>query len=413
MSKSLACLVSSICMLVLTAPAFAEVEADTFTVSPFVGGYTFDGVQRQKSRQEFGIRGGYSFTDHFALEAVFGYVETKSSSGGGHIHQFNYRLDALYHFLPENRLVPYVAAGFGGLTALYPDDPDKTRGVFNYGAGLKYFLTDALALRGDVRNLVFTDRQTLYNYEYTAGLDFVFGGARPASVPVPVPPPAPAPAPAPAPTANLSVNPATVVKGQMTTLSWTSQHATNCTLRPELGPIQTEGSKTVTPAETTSYTLTCSGAGGEATSTATVHVTQPPAPVPPVAPPPAPATPSAAPAQEKSTIHLLVEFDFDKSDTKPRYQAELAKVAGFLQKYPSVTGVIEGHTDSVGSARYNMKLSLRRAANVRKYLIHKYGIDPSRLIVKGYGKTRPKSSNATAQGRQKNRRAEGMFVSIK
>ena len=85
---------------------------------------------------------------------------------------------------------------------------------------------------------------------------------------------------------------------------------------------------------------------------------------------------------------------------------EIAKLAAVMKKYPDLKITIEGHTDNVGGLAYNEKLSLRRADAVKKYLAEKFGIEASRLNAKGYGPIRPIESNATKEGRQKNRRVE-------
>jgi len=77
----------------------------------------------------------------------------------------------------------------------------------------------------------------------------------------------------------------------------------------------------------------------------------------------------------------------------------------FLQKYPKHRVVIEGHTDSVGSETYNLDLSQRRADAVQAFLLHN-GVNPAQLTTRGYGKAAPVASNATAEGRQQNRRVE-------
>jgi OmpA-OmpF porin, OOP family len=64
-----------------------------------------------------------------------------------------------------------------------------------------------------------------------------------------------------------------------------------------------------------------------------------------------------------------------------------------------------GYTDSIGSDAYNEKLSQRRAEAVKQYLVQK-GVDPSRIAVRGLGKTNPVATNATAEGRAENRRVE-------
>ncbi|HEY6838657.1 MAG TPA: OmpA family protein, partial [Geobacteraceae bacterium] len=346
--------------LCLASPVLAEIKPETFSISPYIGGYTFDGVQHLETRPVYGVRAGYDFTKHFGAEAVFDYVFTTSTLADTDVSVYNYRLDALYHFFPEQRLVPYLAAGYGGITV---DEPATatTRGAFNYGGGLKFFLTEAMALRGDVRHFITSRDQTLHNIEYTVGLSFLFGGEKPAPAPVAKPAPAPAPEPAPvvkpapapapppppAPMATLAVTPASLVKGQTTTLSWSSQNATSCTIQPEIGPVQPSGSMVVTPAADTAYTITCTGAGGSTTSTANATVTTP--------------VPKQAPKQEKLCITLAVEFATGKADILPKYHDEIGKVAEFMKTYPDAKGVIEGHTDNVGGKDYNLKLSQRRA----------------------------------------------------
>jgi OmpA-OmpF porin, OOP family len=110
------------------------------------------------------------------------------------------------------------------------------------------------------------------------------------------------------------------------------------------------------------------------------------------------------PIPEKVSITLLVEFDFDKAAVRPQYHNDIEKVANFLKAYPSTSGVLEGHTDSVGTEEYNMKLSKRRAESVKKYLVEKFGIAADRLSTEAYGESEPVASNDTNAGRQRNRR---------
>jgi len=132
----------------------------------------------------------------------------------------------------------------------------------------------------------------------------------------------------------------------------------------------------------------------------------PMAPVTPLAPIPA-AEPT--PDRMKYCVYLDIEFDIDKSDVRPQYHDEVAKVGDFMKKYPTTTAVIEGYTDEVGAADYNMKLSQRRAESVVKYLEDNFGIDPSRLSAKGFGETAPTADNATDEGKQKNRRIRAII----
>jgi len=85
------------------------------------------------------------------------------------------------------------------------------------------------------------------------------------------------------------------------------------------------------------------------------------------------------------------------------------QLSNFMNKYPTRKIVIDGHTDSIGKAEYNMTLSKRRADSVKKALVEK-GIDESRIMTKGYGETYPVASNKTAAGRQQNRRVEVIIL---
>jgi len=108
-------------------------------------------------------------------------------------------------------------------------------------------------------------------------------------------------------------------------------------------------------------------------------------------------------------VSLKVEYATGSAQIDPKYYDEIAQVGEYMQKYPTTTAVIEGHTDNVGSMESNMKLSLQRAENVVNYLAEKYGIDRSRLSAKGYGPTRRVAYNSTAEGRQKNRRINAII----
>jgi outer membrane protein OmpA-like peptidoglycan-associated protein len=73
-------------------------------------------------------------------------------------------------------------------------------------------------------------------------------------------------------------------------------------------------------------------------------------------------------------------------------------------KEPVLT--IEGHTDNVGTAEFNQALSEKRAAAVREALVSQFGVPPGRLVTKGFGFTHPLETNATVEGRARNRRVE-------
>ncbi len=100
-----------------------------------------------------------------------------------------------------------------------------------------------------------------------------------------------------------------------------------------------------------------------------------------------------------------VLFDFNKYTLKPGAREKLAKVAGILLAYPGLNIKVEGHTDSVGSDEYNMKLSESRASSVRDYLTAQ-NVPADTVSAVGLGKSDPVATNDTAAGRQRNRRVE-------
>jgi len=128
-----------------------------------------------------------------------------------------------------------------------------------------------------------------------------------------------------------------------------------------------------------------------------------PEPAPVVVPPPAPAPKPVI--IEKGRQTLDVEFDFDKSTIKKGYYQDIDNLVQVMKDYPDLNVVIEGHTDRVGTAAYNKKLSQRRAEAVKKYMVEK-GIDANRLNAQGFGEDKPIASNETKEGRQQNRRVE-------
>ncbi|WP_196895040.1 OmpA family protein [Aureivirga marina] len=97
----------------------------------------------------------------------------------------------------------------------------------------------------------------------------------------------------------------------------------------------------------------------------------------------------------KSNSHELTQESYDV----------LNKIADMMKEYPATTFKIEGHTDNQGAENYNLFLSKRRAKAVRKYLVSQ-GVASERLFAEGYGESRPKFPNDTAENRKKNRRVE-------
>ena len=100
-----------------------------------------------------------------------------------------------------------------------------------------------------------------------------------------------------------------------------------------------------------------------------------------------------------------IYFDFNQATIKSQSEAALKEIATALTSAQRRV-TIEGHTDNIGSDRYNDDLSARRAAAVKTALVRDYGINEASLLTTGYGERRPLESNDTLSGRARNRRVE-------
>jgi outer membrane protein OmpA-like peptidoglycan-associated protein len=120
-----------------------------------------------------------------------------------------------------------------------------------------------------------------------------------------------------------------------------------------------------------------------------------------------PFAPQSSSSSEVSERIILrgVHFDFNRANIRSQDEAVLDEAAGSLKSHPNLSVDVNGYCDSIGKARYNLRLSERRADAVVKYLAE-HGIAESRLSPHGFGKTDFVASNSTEEGRAQNRRVE-------
>lgn len=196
-------------MLLVTGAAGsarAQLGAGSWEVQPFVGVVSFDDDISLATTAGFGARLGYNFTDNWALEGTFNYTPNAKFDLEGFDEDqlddvFPKRTVILAHgnlnysfLLNNSRLIPFLTAG-GGLANFNLDNDDNidedssTEGEVNAGGGLKLFLSETVALRGDVRNhWIFAsipnedpdepadeqDAKTTSNLELSGGVTFNF-----------------------------------------------------------------------------------------------------------------------------------------------------------------------------------------------------------------------------------------------
>ena len=190
------------------------------------------------------------------------------------------------------------------------------------------------------------------------------------------PPPPPAPAPT-APTATLAANPSVIQQGQPSVLTWQTSNANEITIGG-LGTLPPSGSQSVTPSESTTYTLVAKGPGG--TKDASARVT--------VNPPIAKATPSPTDEDLFAKNIKDVFFDYDKSAIRPSEVPTVQNDGAFLSQHPSIKALIEGHCDDRGSEEYNIALGTSRAESVKRALVQE-GVPAERIRTVSFGKEKP------------------------
>jgi len=330
-------------LLVSLGSASAEITRGSYSLTPYLGGYSFDDGEDMENGVAVGLGLGYNYTERLGVEAVFNYVEAEDQKVNAKLLRF----DGLYHFMPKNKLVPYLAAGLGFIDVNSQNEEDGFSPLVDIGAGLKYSINDNIQLRGDVRNIYEIDGSDNHQL-YTVGITYLFGKKEPVHIPV-------------------AEKPVVVEK------------------KAPPAPVDSDGDGVYDDKDKCPNTPKG------------IKVDSVGCPIP---------------LTEKVVIDLKVEFDFDKANIKSVYNDHLQKVANFLTAYPDAEGVIEGHTDSIGTEKYNLRLSQKRADNVRLYLIKNFGVKAERIKAIGYGESKPIADNKTKEGRQSNRRVIGTISTI-
>jgi OOP family OmpA-OmpF porin len=159
----------------LASPGFAEIQPGRTTLTVLFGGYIFQGDENLKHSPVWNLKIGQDLTKEFSVEAAFDYVPTeKTTTKRDFVDVYQTHLDGLYHFNPDGPIIPYAAAGLGW-RAINGWRDSHTGFAFNFGGGVKYFFTDRLAARADIRDFVNVESdETNDNFMYTAGVTYHF-----------------------------------------------------------------------------------------------------------------------------------------------------------------------------------------------------------------------------------------------
>jgi OOP family OmpA-OmpF porin len=324
------------------------------------------------------------------MEGYFNYIPTEVKDAvDADVKIYGYGIEGLYHFMPEKRFVPFLAVGFGGIRYNPSGHDEMNKYSVDYGAGLKFFLTDDIALRADVRHILPLN-DTYNDLLVSFGINFAFGGKKVAL-------------------AKVDETPAPVEVIVDSDKDGVPDNLDKCPNTPFGVAVDKDGCPLDSdhdgvpdfldkcPNTPAGAAVDKDGCSSEQKQEAKVVVTEPP-------------------LQEKVSIALNVEFDTAKAVIKKKYHDEIKKVADFMKAHPETNAVIEGHTDNVdrhNDPSRNIKLSQARADSIRQYLIDKFEINASRITAVGYGPSKPIASNDTEEGRKKNRRVQAVIEAVK
>ncbi|MBA4373305.1 MAG: hypothetical protein C0402_10660 [Thermodesulfovibrio sp.] len=294
-------------LIALPLPARAEIREGSFEINPFIGYCTTANSPVFCHKDIFGIRMGYNITRHWEIEGAYNKVNSSAELVG---------IDALYHLTPDKRFVPFILAGIGYGHIEPSRNPHYDTMMGDVGVGFKYFLTDNVAFRSEIRDVVTHSNNVIVS----AGFTIALGGKTRKMVAATVPAAEPVITPKPEP-------------------------------KPEIKP-------------------------------------QPkPEPKSEAKPLPVAAVPEAKPSPVRIVLED-VHFANDKYSLTPEAKDILQRNILKLKENSGLELEIQGHTSAIGSDEHNMKLSVKRAAMVKDYLI-KEGIAENRLTAKGYGESLP------------------------
>jgi len=389
-------------------------------ITPMIGGHIFEGNQDPFGYDEelehgltIGLGLGYQLTETMGVELVANMTDTIGDPYDVDIDVYPVRLEVLFNLGEYSSFVPYAAAGLGTVTFSAAGADNETNFMVDYGVGVKYYMTDSIALRADMRHLVsFSDTQN--NFLYTFGVVFGFGGKgdkAPAHVVVKEV----APKQEEAREEVKPVEKAAVVEVEVDSDGdGVLDSADTCADTPSGVKVNAKGC----PVDSDKDGVTDDKDKCPNTE-AGVEVDEKGCPV-------------VKKVEVKDSDNDGVNDDKDKCEGTPAgakvdsrgcwvikgllfatgkttiissTKKNVDEVITVMKKNPDLKLEIQGYTDNKGSAAANKKLSDKRAKAVMSYIAAK-GIAKNRMTAKGYGIENPVEANDTEKGRSANRRVE-------
>ncbi|WP_417567131.1 OmpA family protein [Marinobacter sp.] len=378
---------------VLATPAMAD-RQETIYINPFAGFQLFDDKRDLSETGTFGVGVEYRFHPNWSVEALYSRADADRKYVAGESEFDELRLDGTYYFAgPDETWNPYVSLGAGNAdfgtdasgVRTAGSNHDETR--VNVGTGFRYNVSDAVSLRGDLREFHGIDEST-FDTQVSLGISFAFTRTIAEAAPKP---------------ADSDGDGVPDSRDQCPgTPAGTAVDSSGC--EPDAdrdGVIDSRDDCPNTPRGAEVDNRGCeldSDYDGVVNSQDLCPNTTAGAEVD--------ATGCEGIVETIQTFTIEVQFPTNSSVIGNAFDSEIRRVADFLKENPETIVEIAGHSDSRGAADYNRALSQRRAEAVAGRLTGPLGIDPSRVSAVGYGEEAPIASNQTADGRAANRRVE-------
>ena len=381
-------LLSSLAAAVLAIGASAAVSEYDVAVTGAID--ITDGNTLEDNFKTYGLRANKRMDENYLLGLAYERADNVDYQGLASSTDLNrYFLNLFYEFTPQEDSTPYLLGGVG-----YQDVEVSNNGFDNgtlgqLGVGWKTSITDYLDFLLEGR-WIRDFKNEANDIALTAGLSLPIGKeAKPAPAPQPVPEPAPQP--------KDSDN-----DGVYDNEDQCPNTPMGIAVNPDGCPPDSDGDgvydyKDQCPNTPLGTKVDSVGCPLDSDGDGVVDTLDR-----------CPDTPQGVAVDKNGCpiiINLNINFDFNSAKIKPEYMPKLEAFAEFMKKNPKYKAEIQGHTDSIGSAAYNKKLSEARAKAVYEALI-KLGVSKDRLSYIGYGEEKPIADNSTKEGRAKNRRVE-------
>jgi len=428
-------------------------------ISPFAGGYLFEGQQVFGGNTIYGLNLGYQFSKNWAVRlggatGEFQHAYLDDQSFVENIDDFDVKLgylDLMFHIPIFNRFTPYLFLG-GGDLFLDLENKDQNHFPFlKYGAGTKIQLTNTISLWGECAHKIVQEDQEIVdrsgteyrnNLMYVGGLSFSFGN-RPRRVRQPA-------EQQKSYQKSIAKIPRKDILYDINGNPWDSdgdgvnEQKDLCAATPKGVPVGPNGcpfdedndgvfdyedqcKNTDRYVTVDKYGCPKDSDGDgvydmedqcqDTPKTAVVDLKGCPVDndkdgvydgmdqCPETEPGMQVDEKGCPQLTESVTFSLNITFKSNSAEVDPQYFEELKKLADTMNKYPKSRVVIEAHTDNTGSNMANLKLSQKRANSVRSFVINYFDIEPYRIEAVGFGEEKPIADNRTPSGRRQNRRA--------